>query len=256
MNPLYTDELNLGITDDSWNSTSDALLGEVHQIDLGLSMIWQLSNFSRWSIRMAENVTSFEDAEMLNLASPLERSFGDPQVFFETSWLLGESDRSLIYLASRTTTSPYIVVQDRVEPSSRQTPFSPDFVNVKKFVAYVIGPSFASPIEQRQPLKIKRNIPITVAPQVIHQAEEENLTEDLETALKFADETYSTLKRIEVNIEHDPEIIDRKTIRFTLTVSREPETVLEDEALFKRCLRSNIGARAHELITVTYNWEK
>ena len=65
-----------------------------------------------------------------------------------------------------------------------------------------------------------------------------------------------TLKKIEVYIEHDPEILDRKTIRFGLTVSGEPETILQNEALFKQRLRSSINRRTRELITVTYVWEE
>ncbi len=111
-------------------------------------------------------------------------------------------------------------------------------------------------LQQAHVWKTLQDIPVAIHPQVIREAEEKTLTDDLKAGINLAQESYSTLKRIEVNIEHDPEIAERKTIRFTLVVSGEPDTVLEDEAVFKKWLRRSISPRARELITVTYSWEK
>jgi hypothetical protein len=205
---------------------------------------------------MAENVTAFEDADLIESATPEERIAKELKTIFVNLSFPDKPSQSFIYIATMSSTPPYILVEERFGPSLRQTRFSPDFSNIKKFVAHVIRYPLASPPKKELPFRIKQAIPTTIAPQVIAESEEKNLTKDLETAVKIAEESYSTLKRIDINIEHDPEILDRKTIRFTLTVSGEVDAILEDEALFKRHLRSDIDTRARELITVTYNREK
>ena len=118
-----------------------------------------------------------------------------------------------------------------------------------------MGGTPLSILELEEAPEATRDIPIAIHPEVIWEAEEEDITYDLENSIKIAKDTYPTLKRIEISIEHDPEILDRKTIRFVLNVSGEPETILQNEALFKQNLRSSIDNRARELITVTYGWE-
>ena len=53
---------------------------------------------------------------------------------------------------------------------------------------------------------------------------------------------------------HDPEILNRKTIRFCFTVSGKPEIVLGEEEVFKNSLKHIIGEKFLELMTVTYKW--
>jgi len=257
MSNLWTDLNNPSLADDYVSPTSDVLLGELQELPPDSYTTWRASDFTRLSIvPAAENVAAFEDSDLLEPAPyiPDERSLEYSPTFFVV--LYEKPDYFFIRFAGRPITSPYTLVQGRVELSPHQTRFSPDFFNIKKFVTHVVGRHPASPLEQQQLFKTKRTIPTTVSPQAIIEGEEKNLTKDLETAVRIAEESYSTLKRINVNIEHDPEILDRKTIRFTLRVSGEPETVLEDETLFRQHLRSNIDACVRELITVTYNWEK
>ena len=71
----------------------------------------------------------------------------------------------------------------------------------------------------------------------------------------LAKTTYTTLKKIELLLEKDPEIPDRETIRFILTVSGNPEQILEEESKFKRHIRSKIRQHTRENITVTYYWK-
>jgi len=160
------------------------------------------------------------------------------------------------YIAIGISTPPYTQIEHRFEASACQPRFFPDFFDIRRFVAYVMGQTPASLQEQQRTSKALRNIPVAIHPEVVREAEEETLTDDLETSIELAQETYSTLKKIEVYIEHDPEILDRKTIRFGLTVSGDPETILQNEALFKQRLRSSINHRTRELITVTYVWEE
>lgn len=166
-----------------------------------------------------------------------------------------ETSQSFTYIAVGISTPPYTQIEDRFETSACRTRFSPDFGNIRRFVAYIIGQTPASLQEQQRVYKALRNVPVTIHPEVVREAEEETLTDDLETSIELAQDTYSTLKRIEISIEYDPEILDRKTIRFGLTVSGNPETILQNEALFKQRLRSSINRRTRELITVTYGWE-
>ncbi len=260
MNRLWTNLNDPSFIEDYTSPASDVLLGELQELPAGSYMTWRDSDFAGWSIvPAAENVAALEDPDLLEEPAPLipdERNLEQSQMFFVVLSLPEKSDRFFIRFVGRPITSPYTLVQGLVEPLPHQTRFSPDFFNIKKFATRVMGRTPVSPTEQQQSSKIKQTIPTTVAPQVIVESEEKNLTKELETAVKIAEESYSTLKAIDVNIEHDPEIVDRRTIRFSLTVSGEVDTIIEDEALFKRCLRSNIHARARELITVTYNYVK
>ncbi|MBN1972460.1 MAG: hypothetical protein JW787_02380 [Sedimentisphaerales bacterium] len=100
----------------------------------------------------------------------------------------------------------------------------------------------------------QRNVIVIIQPEVVREAEEESLTEDLETTIKVAKESYPTLKRISLNLEFDPEIINRKTIRFTLNVSGKPEFILKNEELFDARLRTMIKNQTREQLTFTYEW--
>ena len=257
MKSSWTDLVDSIIADNPSNLTSEVLLGEVEELEPAGSMTWGGSNLSKWPVLVAENLTAFEDAVLLDPAPliPDERSPGHLRIFLVTSAIPGKSDRFLTCLSVRTTTSPHIVVQDRVEPSPRQTRFSPDFSAIKKWVTHVIGRLPDSLIEKKQSRQMLRSIPVTISPQVVREAEEGSLTDDLESSVKLAQENYSTLESIDIKIEYDPEIVDRKTIRFTLTVSGEPELVLKDEFKFKDKLYSALDIKTCEQITTTYKWK-
>lgn len=259
MSKLWTDLNNPSLTDDYVSPTSDVLLGELQELPPDSYTAWRTNDFTVWTtVPAAENVAALEDSDLLEPAPsiPDDRSSEHSQTFCVVLSLPEKPYRFFIRFAGRPVTSPYTLLQDRVELSPRQTRFSPDFFNIKKFVTYIMSRTSASPIDQKQLSKTKLTIPTTVSPQVIIESEEKKLTKDLETTVRIAEETYSTLKAIDVNIEHDPEIVDRRTIRFSLTVSGEIDAIIKDEALFKRCLRSNVHVRARELITVTYNYVK
>lgn len=257
MKSSWTDLVDSIITDNPSSLTSNVLLGEVEEIEPAGSMTWGVSNLSRWAVLVAENLTAFEDAVLLDPAPliPDERSPGHLRIFLVTSAIPGKSDPLLTYLAVRTTPSPHVVVQDRFKASPRQRRFSPDFSAIKKWMAHVIGGPPRPLIEKKQSRQILRNIPVTISPEVVREAEERSLTDDLESGVKLAQENYSTLESIDINIEYDPEIVDRKTIRFTLTVSGEPELVLKDEFKFKERLYSALDIKTCEQITTTYKWK-
>ena len=258
MSKLWTDLNNPSLADDYVSPTSDVLLGELQELPPDSYTTWWTNDFTGWpAVPAVENVAAFEDVDLLEPAPLIidERSLGHSQTFFVVLSLPEKPDRFFIRFAGRPITSPYTLVQGRVELAPHQTRFSPDFFNIKKSVTYVVGRHPASPLEQQQLFKTKRTIPTTVSPQVIIEGEEKNLTKDLETAVRIAEESYSTLKAIDVNIEYDPEIVDRKTIRFTLTVSGKPELVLKDEFKFKDKLYSALDIKTCEQITTTYKWK-
>jgi len=95
----------------------------------------------------------------------------------------------------------------------------------------------------------------TISPEVVAESEANGWTEELETAIELAKTTYTSLKKIELLLEKDPEIQDRETIRFILTVSGNPEQILEEESKFKRHIRSKIRQHTRENITITYYWK-
>lgn len=255
MSRLWTDLNNPNLTYDYVSPTSDVLLGEFQELQRESYITWRARDFAGWPVPMAENVTLVEDADLLESAILEERSDREPKAIFVTLSFPDKPVRSFIYIVVTTSRPPYIPIEDRFGPSFHQTGFSPDFFNIKRFMAYVMGRTPASLLHQQQPRQILRNIPITISPQVVREAEEGSLTDDLEPIVKLAQENYSTLESIDINIEYDPEIVDRKTIRFTLTVSGEPDLVLKDEFKFKDKLYSVLDIKTCEQITTTYKWK-
>ena len=258
MSKLWTDLNNPSLADDYVSPTSDVLLGELQELPPDSYTALRTNDFTGWpTVPAAENVAALEDSDLLEPAPsiPDDKSSEHSQTFCVVLSLPEKPYRFFIRFVGRPITSPYTLVQGRVELSPHQTRFSPDFFNIKKFVTHVVGRHPASPLEQQQLFKTKRTIPTTVSPQVIIEGEEKNLTKDLETVVRISEESYSTLRAIDVNIEYDPEIVDRKTIRFTLTVSGKPELVLKDEFKFKDKLYSTLDIKTCEQITTTYKWK-
>jgi hypothetical protein len=101
----------------------------------------------------------------------------------------------------------------------------------------------------------KIDILVRVAPDVIKKSKANGWWDELNAGIVLAKTTYTTLKKIELFLEKDPEILDRETIRFILTVSGNPEQVLEEESKFKKHIRSKIRQHTRENITITYYWE-
>lgn len=257
MKSSWTDLVDPIITDNTSSLTSDVLLGDVEELEPERSIPHRASNLSRWPILIGENLTAFEDAVLLDPAPliPDERSPGHLRIFLVTSAIPEKSDRFFTYPSARTTTSPYIVIQDRFDPSHRQTRFSPDLYAIKKWIFPVIWRTRDSLIGKKQTGQTLRNIPITISPQVVREAEERSLADDLESSIRLAQESYSMLEGIDINMEYDPEIVDRKTIRFTLMVTGKPELVLKDEFKFKEKLYSALDIKTCEQITTTYKWK-
>jgi hypothetical protein len=103
--------------------------------------------------------------------------------------------------------------------------------------------------------KPKASVSETISPEVVAESEANGWTDELETAIALAKATYTTLKRIELLLEKDPEIKSRETLRFILTVSGNPEQILEEEGKFKRQIRTKMHPNIREKITLTYYWK-
>jgi hypothetical protein len=104
--------------------------------------------------------------------------------------------------------------------------------------------------------KVQERIPeLTVTPEVVAESETDGYRDELETAIELAQTTYTSLKKIDLLLERDPEIPDRETLRFILTVSGKPEKILEEEGKFKKQIRNTIRRELREKITVTYYWK-
>jgi len=247
---------NSSFTDDYISPKSGVLLGDLHELESGSISTLRFCDITRWPPLLAENCTAFEDADLLEPDVLGDRVLREPRTISETLFFREKADRSFTYIVMSTRIEPYVSIEERFGATPRKSRFFPDFFNIQKFVDYVVRRPHPSALVQREISKATKDIPIEIHPQVVREAEENSLTDDLEGTINLAQETYSTLKRIEVNIEHDPEILERKTICFTLIVSGEADTVLENETLFKKRLQRRISPRARELITVTYSWDK
>lgn len=95
-----------------------------------------------------------------------------------------------------------------------------------------------------------------VSDEVLREMEEWGIAKQMEEALEIIQQTYHTCDKIELSVSTDPEIPERKRLRITLTVSGEPQHVLEDELQFKEHVYSDADLReAYEFITVTYKWK-
>ncbi|MBC8468544.1 MAG: hypothetical protein H8D56_03650 [Planctomycetes bacterium] len=257
MNQASTNLNNTNLTNDYISPATDFWDPDFNYFQSDSDMNWGSSDFREWPVLPAENVTSFENADLLEPDILGERNIRGLKTIFVTLSLPEKTARSFAYNTLLAPTPFYASVEERFGSALHQTLFSPDFFNIKKYSTCIIGQTPVSILEEWvNAFEVTRNIPIIIHPEVIQEAKEEAVTDDLDTSIKIAEDSYSTLIKIEVSIEHDPEILDRKTIRFGLTVSGEPETILQNEALFKQRLRSSINRRTRELITVTYVWEE
>ncbi len=248
---------NAGLTEDYVSPTTDVWQTELERLQRGSHMTMRAGDyFGRWIVPAIESVNAFEDADLLEPVVFAEISTRGFERIFVTLSSSEKPAKSLIYTVFAGPSVPYVPRGEHLESSLRQIGFCPDFVNIKKFAIHVMGRASVSLPEQEDAFETHRSIPITIHPEVLREGEERNLTSDLETSIRLAEETYVGLKRVEVDVEHDPEIVERKTIRFALTVSGDPETVLKNEALFKQRLRSGVTPTGRALITLTYTWER
>ncbi len=252
-----TDMNNFSIACDYTGTTSDLLLGRVEELEHSASAAWRAKGFPAWPTLVAEDVAAFEDADLVDLTpSSLEIESPVPgKIFFVTYTTPEKADRFSTYFTIKTTTSPDVLVDYCPKEAFSESRFFPDFYEIKRVVSQVF--SYASSVlGQKEELQgNERNIPIEIAPEVVREAEERGLTADLETSIRLAQESYLKLYGIHVTIEHDPEIAGRTTVHFTLIVSGEPDTVLEYETAFKKCLRTDVSRPVRELVTVGYRWK-
>lgn len=132
--------------------------------------------------------------------------------------------------------------------------FSPDFVEIQKWVTHIISGSYSrirEDISQEQ-----TEILLEYAlPDVLREIQKENLQDAISSAITISREVFRNLHGINIGIAYDPEIPGRKTFRMVLIVSGNPVDVLDDERKFKKQLYSILDARGREKITITYRWE-
>ena len=101
----------------------------------------------------------------------------------------------------------------------------------------------------------KVDILVRIARDVIEKSKADGSWGELKTAIELAKTTYTTLKKIELFLEKDPEIQDWETLRFILTVSGNPEHILEEENKFRKQVRCTIRQEICEKVTITYYWK-
>lgn len=208
-----------------------------------------------WPAPVSEYLNAFEDVDIVESRIPGETNimeFGTEFVALSPAEARRGLTCSIIQVPE---TSLYITLEGGRLRSPRENSFFPDFFNIRRWVKYVMSSTPVSISQQDQPLKKLLDIPVTIHPEVVHEAEERGMVEDLETSIVLIQKEYNNLVSIEISLEHDPEITDRRTIRFTLSVSGDPAMVLHNEAQYKQHLRSSVRKSVRRLMTVTYCWD-
>jgi len=94
-----------------------------------------------------------------------------------------------------------------------------------------------------------------VSAEVLVEIEKEGLKNAVYHALSLAEETYSSLESLRISTKYDPEISGLRNFEIELTVSGEPEKVLDEEIKYRTVLASRLDKRAMELIALTYIWK-
>lgn len=139
----------------------------------------------------------------------------------------------------------------RIYWTEKPESFAPNFYDIRNVAKTLISSIYTEPSGD-----IPGILAVSETHRVIEEAKAEKIVEDLEIAIELIRTIYSTLKEIKLDVKYDPEIADRKTFCFTLTVSGNLDAILKNESLFKKELLSVISCHACELIVITYNWEK
>ena len=256
MSYASTNMNSAGLADDYVNPTVDVWLDELDKLHGRCQATWRESGRKYWAVPISRNVSAFEAVDFPDNATLDEVNSGEFTEFpvilsfpEESTWLLRCICQVHEVLAR-------IPLERRHAAWHQQTSFSPDFFDIRRCARYIMGSTPLSTTEQERVSQSERGVPIAIHPEVIREAEEKSLTNDLDISVELARQSYPALSKIAVNLERDPEIQERRTIRFTLTVSGDPETILQNEGVFRQRLRSKIGDRARELITISYNWGK
>jgi hypothetical protein len=254
-------KLNYTYPTDAYASpVSDIEQDNIRELQIGYYAGWQFCNFPESVLPAIQNITAFEDAFSIvpTPVIPDEANSNDSQVCFVTFVSPQKHNRIFAYLQPANIISLYGSEINRIALTSPRSRFFPDFYKIKTVVAQIVGQRLRASTEQHSRFPtIIENIPLATSAEVIREAEEIGIMDSLETIAQLIQKSYSAILRsINVALEHDPEISDRKTIRFTLTVSGKPEAILENEASFKRDLYSQVDVSVLELITITYKLEK
>jgi len=130
--------------------------------------------------------------------------------------------------------------------------YCPDFWAIRRYIAHVVGVPFSK--DNASFPKRFSFVPVNVSADVISEANQLHIIDDLETVEAFLNATFPMLHEIDVTIHHDPEIPGRLTICFTLTVSGDAGTILDCESLFKKRLFSKIDTDVRPLLTFSYRF--
>ena len=164
----------------------------------------------------------------------------------------GEKDYQwFCFITEKTTPHLRISSLGRIYWAEKPESFSPNFYDIRNVAKTLISPIYTEPSGD-----IPSILAVSETNRVVEEAKAEKIVEDLEIAIELIRTIYSTLKEIKLDVKYDPEIADRKTFCFTLTVSGDLDAILKNESLFKKELLSIISYHARELIVITYNWEK
>jgi hypothetical protein len=89
----------------------------------------------------------------------------------------------------------------------------------------------------------------------VKELTEAGMYEGVCQAVSLARKFYGKVSSIRVQIARDPEIAERKTVRFLLGVAGNHDEILECERLYKRAVRAYVDALLREVLTITYEWE-
>jgi hypothetical protein len=237
------------LDDDNFeNQTSDSVFQEIEELDDNAIP----SNIAE-RFPLSRRTAVWDNADLpRNIFWPVGISPFQSQISPAITPQTGEKDYQwFCFITEKTTPHSRVSNLVRVYWTEKPEPFAPNFYDIRNVAKTLISSIYTEP---------SGNIPSILAVsethQVIEEAKAEKIVEDLEIAIELIRRIYSTLKEIKLGVKYDPEIADRKTFCFTLTVSGDLDAILKNESLFKKELLSVISYHARGLIVITYNWEK
>ena len=85
MSKASTNLNNANITDDYVSPATDVWMTDVEQSQSSSDMTWPIGEFPGWPVLIAENVTTFEDPDLIETGVPIEISLGELKTIFVTA---------------------------------------------------------------------------------------------------------------------------------------------------------------------------
>jgi hypothetical protein len=239
----------VALDDDSFeNQTSDAVFQEIEELSDNA-----IPNNLAERFPLSQRSAVWDNADLSQkIFWPVGIHYFKSQRPPVTTPQTGEKDYLwFCFTTEKTTPQSRVLSLVHIYCTEKPESFSPNFYDIRNVTKTLVSSIYTEPSGD-----IPSILAVSETYRVVEEAKAEKIVEDLEIAIELIRTIYSTLKEIKLDIKYDPEIADRKTFCFTLTVFGDLDAILKNESLFKKDLLSVISYHACELIVITYNWKK